>query len=97
MEAPMSDKTVFAIPGKKMQVPRVFKRTLQVAFAVGLTAAVALGLMMGSGLLQAKGSSVQVWNVWLAFINRPDIQATMVLTAIVTVLFVYWQRDQERR
>jgi hypothetical protein len=36
-------------------------------------------------------------DVWLAFINRPDIQGTMVLTAIVTVLFVYWQRDSERR
>jgi len=33
---------------------------------------------------------------WLAFINRPDIMATMVLTALVTVMLVYWQRDQER-
>lgn len=92
----MSDKTTLVLPGKKMLVPRAFKRTLQVAIAVGLSALVALGLMVGSGFLQAKGNSVQAWNVWLAFINRPDIQATMVLTALVTVLFVYWQRDQER-
>jgi nicotinamide riboside transporter PnuC len=36
-------------------------------------------------------------NLWLTFIRRPDILTTMVLTAFVTVLFVYWQRNQERR
>jgi nucleoside recognition membrane protein YjiH len=92
----MSDKTTLVMPGKKMMVPKLFKRSLQVALAVGLTAAAALALMVSSGLLQAKGSTMQGLNVWLGFINRPDIQATMVLTAVVTVLFVYWQRDQER-
>ena len=93
----MSEKTVLIMPGKKLSVPRPVKRSLQVALAVGLTALTALALMMGSGLLQAKGTSTQVLAVWLAFINRPDIQATMVLTALVTVIFVYWQRDLERR
>ena len=92
----MSDKTMLAMPGKKMPVPRVIKRALQVAGGVALTAAVALALMLGSGLLQARGTSTQVLSVWFAFINRPDIQATMVLTALVTVMFVYWMRDQER-
>jgi hypothetical protein len=36
-------------------------------------------------------------NMWLAFVKRPDILSTMVLTAFVTVVFVYWQRNQERR
>ena len=93
----MSDKTTLVLPGRKVQVPRPLKRTLQVALAVGLTALAALVLMLGSGLLQAKGTTVQVLNVWLSFIFRPDIQATMVLTALVTVLFVYWQRDTEGR
>ena len=93
----MADKTTLVLPGKKITVPRPLKRSLQVSGAVVLTALAALALMMGSGLLQAKGTSVQVINVWLAFINRPDIQATMVLTALVTVLFVYWQRDTEGR
>lgn len=92
-----SDKTVLHMPGKKISVPKPVKRSIQVALAVALTALVALALMMGSGLLQAKGTSTQMLAVWLAFINRPDIQATMVLTAIVSVLFVYWQRDNERR
>ncbi len=92
----MSDKTTLVMPGKKMLVIKPLKRGLQVVAAVALTMAVALALMVSSGFLQAKGTSVQAWYVWLAFINRPDIQATMVLTALVTVLFVYWQRDQER-
>jgi hypothetical protein len=92
----MSDKTILAVRGKRMSVPRAFKRTLQVAIAVGLTAFVALAIVVGNGFLLAKGKPLQGWDVWLAFINRADILATMVLTAIVTVLFVYWQRDQER-
>lgn len=93
----MSDKTMLVMPGKNLSVPRLFKRTIQVAMSVALTAAVALVLMMGSGLLQARGSLGQAFNSWLGFINRPDIQATMVLTALVSVLFVYWQRDKEGR
>lgn len=92
----MSDKTTLVMPGKKMQVAKPVKRGLQVAASVALTMAVALALMVSSGFLQAKGTSVQAWYTWLAFINRPDIQATMVLTALVTVLFVYWLRDKER-
>jgi hypothetical protein len=92
----MADKTMLVMAGKKMPVAKAIKRTVQVACAVGITAVVALALMLSSGLLQAKGSYLQAWSIWLSFINRPDIQATMVLTALVTVLFVYWQRDQER-
>ncbi len=92
----MSEKTILAVRGKRMSVPRAFKRTLQVAIAVGLTAVVALAIVVGNGFLLAKGKPLQGWDVWLAFINRTDILATMVLTAVVTVLFVYWQRDQER-
>lgn len=93
----MSVKTTLVLPGKKLQVPRFFKRLIQIALAVALTAVVALVVVVGNGLLLAKGKSLQGFDIWLAFINRTDILATMILTAIVTVLFVYWQRDQERR
>ena len=92
----MSDKTYLAMAGSRVAMPRVLKRIALVTGAVGSTMLVALALMLSSGLLQAKGTIFQAWAIWLAFINRPDIQATMVLTAFVTVLFVYWQRDQER-
>jgi hypothetical protein len=94
----MADKTILVVPGKKkLSVPRVFKRSLQVAAAVALTAFVVLAIVIGNGFLLPRGKPLQGWDIWLAFINRTDILATMVLTAIVTVLFVYWQRDQERK
>jgi hypothetical protein len=33
----------------------------------------------------------------LSFIQRLEIQGNLLLTAMVTVLLVYWQRDKERR
>jgi hypothetical protein len=98
MESAMVEKTLLALPGKKVSVPRVFKRVLQVALATALTAAVMLVVMLGNGLLTGRGASLQGGvATWLAFIKRPDIYTTIVLTAVVTVLFVYWQRDRERR
>jgi branched-subunit amino acid transport protein len=94
----MAEKTILIVPGnKKVSVPRLVKRSLQVAVAVGLTALVALAIVVGNGFLQPHGRPQQAWDVWLAFIYRTDILTTMVLTAVVTVLFVYWQRDQERK
>ena len=93
----MSDKTVLAVPGKKMSVPKVFKRTLQVSMAVMLTALVALTFVVANGMLVGKGGLALETSTWLGFIQRSDIQATVILTAVVSVLFVYWQRDRERR
>lgn len=93
----MSDKTVLAVPGRKLSVPRVFKRTLQVSTAALLTAAVALTFIVANSMLLGRGGLSQALSAWLTFIKRPDIQATIVLTAIVTVLFIYWQRDRERK
>jgi len=98
MESAMVEKTVLALPGKKVSVPRVFKRVVQVALAAALTAAVMLIVMLGNGLLTGRGASLQGGvTTWLAFIKRPDIYTTVILTAVVSVLFVYWQRDRERR
>jgi hypothetical protein len=93
----MSEKTTLVLPGQKLSVPRFFKRVLQVGASVALTAAVALVLVVGSGMLLGRSSSVRGIDVWLGFIQRTEIHGTMLLTAIVTVLFVYWQRDRERR
>ena len=92
----MSVKTILIVPGKKLSVPRPLKRSLQILAAVALTAGVALAILIGNGLLVPRGHLLQGWDTWLTFINRTDILATMVLTALVTVLFVYWQRDRER-
>ncbi len=94
----MIERTQLVMAGKKAMVPRLFKRTLQIALAVALTAGVLLIVIVGNGLLVGKGPSFwSSWNLWLSFIQRPDILSTMILTAAVAVLFVYWQRNQERK
>jgi len=47
----MSDKTVLAVPGRKLSVPRLFKRTLQVSMASILTAVVALTFILANNML----------------------------------------------
>lgn len=93
----MVDKTVLALPGKRMSVHRPVKRTLQVILAMALTSFVALVIVVSNGFLTAKGSSFHGFDIWLAFMKRSDIITTMALTAIVTVLVVYWQRGHERK
>ncbi|MCH9807409.1 MAG: hypothetical protein K0U74_06740 [Alphaproteobacteria bacterium] len=93
----MADKTTLVLPGKRLSVPKVLKRLLQITLAVGLTSLVALAVIAGNMMLTDKKAKIfKGIDQWLAFINRPDIMATMVLTAFVTVMLVYWQRDQER-
>jgi hypothetical protein len=95
----MVENTILALPaGKKVSVPRPAKRLLQVTLAVALTSAVFLVMIAGNGMLVGRGTSLQAGlNAWLAFIKRPDILGTMIVTAIVTVLVVYWMRDRERK
>lgn len=93
----MADKTILVVPGKKLSVPRIVKRSLQVAVSVLLTAVLVLAIVVSNGFLTTRGRLLQGWDAWLGFINRPDILSTMILTSVVTVLFVYWHRDQERK
>jgi hypothetical protein len=53
--------------------------------------------MMINGFLVGRGGSLAGIDVWLAFIKRSDIIGTIILTALVTTAFHYWQRDKERR
>jgi hypothetical protein len=91
------ETTLLVLAGKTLRVPRVLKRLLQVAVSVGLTLFVVLVIQVGDGLLSGRATSIQAAIAnWLAFVRRPDILVIMTLTATVTVLFVYWQRDRER-
>jgi ABC-type sulfate transport system permease subunit len=94
----MVETTVLVVSGKRLTVPRILKRSLQIAMGVAITAAIFLVVIVGNGLIVGRQTSLQAGiNLWLAFIKRPDILATMILTAFVTVIFVYWQRNQERK
>ena len=93
----MSETTQLVMAGKKMWVPRLLKRVLQVALAVVLTSALFFLMIAGNGFLVGRTTFQAGYQAWLSFIRRPDILTTMVLTAFVTVLLVYWQRDRERK
>jgi hypothetical protein len=97
----MADTTQLVMAGKKMAMPRFFKRLVQVALAVALTAAILFVMIAGSRFLTGtgpQGTTLQAgYQAWLAFVRRSDILTTMVLTAFVSVLLVYWQRDNERK
>jgi uncharacterized membrane protein len=89
---------MLVIPGRRMSVSKAVKRAVQVVSAVGLTGLALLVLLGASTLLVGKTKSAeQAFNQWLSFIKQPEILTVMVLTAIVTVALVYWQRDMERR
>jgi hypothetical protein len=93
----MMETTVLVLGGRKWTVPRFLKRSLQVVASVSLTLLVVLVIHVGDSLLTGKASIQAAFANWLTFVRRPDIFATMALTATVTVLFLYWQRDQERK
>jgi hypothetical protein len=95
----MADTTQLVMAGKRMAMPRFFKRLLQVALAVALTAAILFLMIAGNRFLVGpqQGSLQAGYAAWLAFVRRSDILTTMVLTACVSVLLVYWQREKERK
>lgn len=94
----MADKTMLAMPGgKPIAVPKALKRLVQMLLSMALTSLVVLVVLMVNSMMVGKGTTAHGFNLWLAFIRRPDIFTIMALTSIVTVSMVYWQRDQERR
>lgn len=90
----MSDRTMISVAGNRLSVPKVLKRILQVFTVTGLTALVSLVIVMGNALLMGKAGYVKGLDVWLGFIQRPDIAGTIVLTAIVAVAYAQWNRSQ---
>ena len=45
----------------------------------------------------ARGSYSQGFNLWYTFILRPDILGTIVLTALVTMGYVFWKQSGRPR
>jgi uncharacterized membrane protein len=89
-------KTMLVMPGRKFSVNRAVKRCVQTIAGAAFAAATIGVVMVVNGLLSGKGTTMQWIHYWLGFIQRPDIIVTMLITAMTTVLLVYWQRDKER-
>ena len=94
----MADTTQLVMAGRRMSLPRFLKRLVQMALGVALSSAIIFVMIVGGGFLNGQRITWRAgYNQWLAFMLRPDILTVMVLTAAVTVLLVYWQRDNERK
>ncbi len=93
----LSDRTMISVGKSSISVPRILKRLLEATIASGLTALVSLVIILVNSMLTAKGGFTQGFETWSAFVRRPDIIATMLLTAIVAITYFNWQSRQDRR
>jgi hypothetical protein len=75
----------------------MMRKGLDVLIATGLTAAAVFVIIVSNSLLMARGSSWHGFNLWYAFIARPDILGTMILTALVTVAYYIWTQGRRPR
>ncbi|MGQ0672837.1 MAG: hypothetical protein ACT4N2_08185 [Hyphomicrobium sp.] len=94
----MSDRTMIAFGRTSFSVPRIAKRALQVVTAAGLTALAALVIIMANSLLLGRGVTPG-FDIWLSFIRRPDIIGSILMTAVVTIVYLHWEKrtDSGRR
>ncbi|MGQ0457521.1 MAG: hypothetical protein ACT4OU_10715 [Hyphomicrobium sp.] len=90
----MQDRTQLAIGRSSFSVPRMTKRIVEMAIGVGLTGAVALLVLVLNNVLTGRGGWLNGFDVWMSFIRQPDILGTMMLTALVTSMYIAWQRHQ---
>ena len=93
----MSDRTMLAFGRSTYSVPRATKRALQVVMAVALTAAAALVILSLNNVLTTHSGWRQGFDAWFGFIRRSDILGTIVLTAVVTVISVYWTPESGKK
>jgi hypothetical protein len=90
----MSDRTQLAIGRNSISVPRLTKRAIEAGIATAITAFVALVILVLNNVLTGRGGWIDGFDVWWSFIRKPAILGTMFLTALVTAMFLSWQRDQ---
>ena len=68
------------------------RKAIDVLTAIGLTAAVFLVIVVANSFLMSRGNYTHGFNIWYAFILRPDILGTIVLTAVVSMVYVFWKQ-----
>jgi hypothetical protein len=73
------------------------RKVADVLTAIGLTAAVFFVIVVANSFLMARGSYSHGFNLWYSFILRPDILGTMVLTALVTMAYMFWKQGGRPR
>ncbi|MEL7303429.1 MAG: hypothetical protein AAGJ53_07020 [Pseudomonadota bacterium] len=93
----MADRTQLHVGNKAFAVPTLTKRVFEAAMGFALTAAAILTVLTLNNLLTGRTGWYGGYTRWMKFIQQTDILGTMILTAVVTVAFVYWYRGKARR
>lgn len=75
----------------------LFRKLIDVPVAVALTITVVLVIVVANSVLMARGTSLLGLKTWLAFIGRPDILGTMILTALVSAAYTFWMQTRRPR
>ena len=75
-----------------MKMPPFVKKVIDTAIAIGLTMGLVLVMVVISNLLVARSNSWAGFKLWYAFMSRPDILGTIILTAVVSMAYVFWQQ-----
>ena len=73
----MVETTILVVSGKKLTVPRILKRSLQIASAVALTAAVFLVVIVGNGLLVGRQDPAAIASALDRMFTEPGLSARM--------------------
>jgi hypothetical protein len=72
----------------------LMQRALDVAIATALTAGLVFVVFAINGFLTSRGGAWTGFRYWYAFISRPDILGTMILTALVTIAYGMWYQGR---
>ena len=78
-------------------MPPAMRKAVEILTAVGLTAACFLVIVVANAFLMSRGSYSYGFNLWYSFVLRPDILGTMILTATVTMLSVWFGKGGRPR
>jgi hypothetical protein len=74
----------------------LMQKGVDVLIAIALTAAVVFVIVVVNSFLMSRGGSIYGIKLWFSFIGRPDILGTMILTALVSMGYVFWQQGRRR-
>jgi hypothetical protein len=78
-------------------MPPVMQRVLDVLAAIALSAGAVFVIVVLNAFLMSRGGSLAGFRTWYTFIGRPDILGTMVLTALISILYIFWQQRRRPR
>ena len=80
-----------------MRLPLLLKRLIDAAIAIALTMGLVLVMVVISNLLVARTNAWAGFRLWYGFMSRPDILGTVIITALVSMAYVFWQNQGGNR